>query len=236
MGYSIWQISELPNVVQRYSLDQRCQKWRTRTWQRFQRRNIVIDWNKEGRSGRASMGRPMRKWPEVSASIPSSASGTSVSGLEFKHASIYIRTVVSSSNVSLTSPTIFLKFFMLLTAASHKPPKCGACSGVNLHCTCMPHVVQKSPICSSEFLTNSTNSWISLAAPMKFMPWSLHMMDGFPRRAMKRQNVAINVVVVSSVTGSTCTAFTDRETNKATYALVMTDFLTRPGLIQIGPA
>ena len=39
-----------------------------------------------------------------------------------------------------------------------------------------------------------------------------------------------------SVTGSRCTAFTDRATNKATYALVMTGFLTRLDLIQIGQA
>ena len=75
-------------------------------------------------------------WPScysvgVSASTPSSPQGKEPRGLLLRQASIWTSTVVSSSNVSLmlaaTQARCVLKLF---TAASHKPPKCGACSGM----------------------------------------------------------------------------------------------------------
>ena len=62
-----------------------------------------------GGSSRAVKGFPMRKCPGVNASIPFDGSGSGVRGLELRHASICARTVVSSSYLSLTSPTIFLR-------------------------------------------------------------------------------------------------------------------------------
>ena len=84
----------------------------------------------DGGSGKDVNGRPTRNCPGVKASIPSSGAGRGTSGLELRHACIWARVVVSSSNVRCTSPTICLKWCLkLLTAASHSPPKCGACSG-----------------------------------------------------------------------------------------------------------
>ena len=85
-------------------------------------------------SGRASRGCPMKKCPGVYASVPSDTLGKGVNGLELRHASICANTVVISSNVNFVPPTTTLKCFLRIsTAASHKPPNCGASSGVNFH-------------------------------------------------------------------------------------------------------
>ena len=157
----------------------------------------------------------MRKWPGGSASIPSSASGTSISGLEFSYASIRARTIVSSSNVSFTSPTIHLKyFFMLLTAAFHKPPNVvHAQEWISTVCLvwCRNHQY------------DHRNSWQFLPIHGFFWLLQQNLCCGhstwwmvFPHWAMKWQSVAVNAAVVNSETGSRCIAFTDRKTNKAT--------------------
>ena len=75
------------------------------------------------------------KCPGVSASISSVFSGSGASGRELRHASIWVLIVVSSSKLTLMSPTIHLMWNVkLLTAASNRPPKCGDCSGINFHC------------------------------------------------------------------------------------------------------
>ncbi len=51
------------------------------------------------------------------------------------------------------------------------------------------------------------NSLSSRLAPRKLVPLSLHIMDGWPRRAMKRRRAAIKASVVKSETSSKCTAF-----------------------------
>ena len=122
---------------------------------------------------------------------------------------------------------------MLLTADSHSPPKCGAHSGINLHSILLD--VQNSEIAIWEllFLRNLNRSCSSRSAPMKLVPWSLHMSEGRPLRLMKHHKVAIKASVVRSDTSSRCTALTVKDT---TYALTMTGFLTYPYLILNGPA
>ena len=85
----------------RYSVDQRCEKCRTRAWHKCQCRNRGIEVAGDSVSGNASMGAPTRKCPGVRASIPSSGYGRGVRGLEFKHASLCAKRVVSQ-----TPPTI----------------------------------------------------------------------------------------------------------------------------------
>jgi len=46
---------------------------------------------------------------------------------------------------------------------------------------------------------------------MKFEPWSLHIREDFPCRAMKRCKHAVNASDVKLDTNSKCTAFTDNE-------------------------
>ena len=114
-----------------YLVDQRCQKCHTRAWHKHQRRNKDIEVVGVSISGKASRGAPTRKCPGVSTSIPSSGCARGVRGLEFKHASICVKTVASSSKVSQTLPTILRKWHLKpLMAASHKPSKRGTCSGV----------------------------------------------------------------------------------------------------------
>ena len=120
------EVCHLVNLLRlaKYSVDHLCQKCLVSVWHRFQRRWSEICWNDAGGSGKDSNGRPIRKWPGVSASIPSPSQGSGVSGLELRQASTCVSMVLSSSNVSLASPVIRLKcVFMLFTVDSHKPPK-----------------------------------------------------------------------------------------------------------------
>ena len=107
----------------------------------------------------------------VKASTPSEASGKLVSGLELRHASICVSTVIISSKVSFVPATTTLKCFLkLFTAAYHKPPKCGAGSGVNFHR--MLEAAQKLEIslCVASCLKDTFNSLSSRAAPTKLVP------------------------------------------------------------------
>ena len=77
---------------------------------------------------------------------------------------------------------------------------------------------------------------ISLAAPTKFQQLSFRMVIiGIPLCEMNLRNVAMKAEVVSSVACSRCTAFTENDTNTATYRFKMTGLRMDPVLIQIGP-
>ena len=134
--------------VTRYSEDHRCQKCRSRDWHKCHRLSAVMGRSSMSEFGIASRGLPMRKCPGVKASMPSSSSGRGTSGLLLRQASIWHKTVESSSKLSFTLPMIRARcFFRLLTAASHNPPKWGALSGIKSHA--MPWDVQKSVTASS---------------------------------------------------------------------------------------
>ena len=92
-----------------YLVDQHCQKCRTRAWHKHQCRNKDIEVVGDSVSSKASRGAPTRKCPGVRASILSSGCGRGVRSLEFRHASICVKTVVSSSSVRRTPPTIHQK-------------------------------------------------------------------------------------------------------------------------------
>ena len=142
----------------------------------------------------------------VKASLPSSASRKGVSSLEFRHASICAKVVATSSKVSCTLPTTFLKCCKkLLTAASHKLQKCGACTGVKCHSMCW--AVQRPEIerCFSGQSRNLNSSRHSHEVPTKLIPQSLHILKGFPRRAMNLLRVARSAAIVKSGTGSRLT-------------------------------
>ncbi len=127
--------------------------------------------------------------------VLSSEYGTS--GRQFKQASTWVRVVVSSSKVSFVSPTMHLRcFFMLRTAASHKPPKCGERSGMNLHS--MPFDPQNSETICCVFCStkNSLSCCNPRFAPTKLVPWSLQISEGCPRRATNRRRAAMKVSVV----------------------------------------
>ena len=115
----------------RYSADHRFQKW----W--------IIDWQSVHRlqsdgssvvtvSGYACRGRPTRKCPGVRTSIPSWLwLVVAHRGLELRQASICVRMVENSSKSSLWSPITRRRWCLVdFTAASQKPPKCGALSGI----------------------------------------------------------------------------------------------------------
>ena len=106
----------------RYSFDHHCQRWHTMSWQRCQWCNRGTGQNEFWESGMASRRPPMRKWPGVSTSVLSSGCGGGASGLEFRHASIWVETMVNSLNVRHTLPTLRQRWYLkLFTAASHRP-------------------------------------------------------------------------------------------------------------------
>ena len=75
-------------------------------------------------------------------------------GLEFKIASTSVVTVNISSSLGMWGATIFLIFlFMLFTAASEKPPKCGALGGgLKSQVTSFSEICAVvSPLAASEF-------------------------------------------------------------------------------------
>ena len=162
----------------------------------------------------ASNGCPTKKWPVVSASIPFSASGIAVSGLEFRQASICVRTVASSSNVSLASPTILLRCIFMLPIYHQ--------SVVHVWSEIPLYVLSSAEIANCvtchRILTHFINSLIFLEAQTKFVLWSFQLMEGLgvPRPAIKRQRIAIKAAVVNFVTGSRWTAFINSETKRAT--------------------
>ena len=127
----------------------------------------------------------MRKWP-----------GRGVSGLESKHASFCAKILVNSSKFSQTSSTTLLKCCLnLLTAASHRPLKCGACSGVK--CQLMFCSEQKSEIdsCSFALLRNEYNLSNYFAAPTKLAPSLLHITMAYLILATNCRSVAINAAI-----------------------------------------
>ena len=133
------------------------------------------------------------KCPDVNTSIPLSSHGVETSGLLLRHASTWVRTVVSSSKVNLTLEVICFKCFLRdFTAASQRPSKLGAHSGMKFQVIC--YEVQKSEMICWVFCCErkSSNSLSSLAAPTKLVPWSLMMRDGFPLQAIKRLNEGIS--------------------------------------------
>ena len=124
----------------RYSADQCFHILAVKAWHRCHHLSNGTERKEASGSWQASSGPPTRKCPGVNTSISLSESGRAVSGLEFKHASIWASVMVSSSNVrpQTTHPKWCLK---VLTAASNSPSKCGACSGVKFHL--MPCSAQK---------------------------------------------------------------------------------------------
>ena len=63
--------------------------------------------------------------------MPSSSQDKEARGLLLKQASIWVKTVVSSLKVNLALALTCVKcVLLLLTVASHRPPKCGVLSGM----------------------------------------------------------------------------------------------------------
>ena len=79
--------------VDKYSCDHLRQKCLTIFWHMCQRRSSEMDRYEYDESGSASIGLPIRKWPGVNISIPSSSQGVAIKGRLFKHASICVRIV-----------------------------------------------------------------------------------------------------------------------------------------------
>ena len=117
--------------VGRYSFLHLSQKCRDICWMSCHR---FESFNLSPMSGTEFSGAPIRKCPGVSAVKSFASSERGCKGLEFNIASIWVRTVVSSSKVSAVVPTIRRRWcFALLIAASQSPPKCGALGGIVSH-------------------------------------------------------------------------------------------------------
>lgn len=146
-------------------------------------------------------GRPIRKWPGVRTSNPSSELGRGHSSWEFRHNSTCVRTVLYSSKFNLASAMILWRCnFALLSASSHSPPKCGAHSEINFHCIlCVRQNLDKA-LWVSLLLAKLTNCFNSWAAPTKLVSLSLHMTLGMPRLAINHRKVPMKASEVKSET------------------------------------
>uniref|UniRef100_A0A8D8F9H2 (northern house mosquito) hypothetical protein n=1 Tax=Culex pipiens TaxID=7175 RepID=A0A8D8F9H2_CULPI len=127
-----------------------------------------------------------------------------------------------SSYAALTLPSAFSRwFFADFTAASHSPPKCGARGGINFHfisfCAHQLKIALRSV--SSTF---SIRKILCSAcdAPLKAVALSECSSAIAPLRATTRRSAARNAGVERSLTSSMCTAFVEKHTKMATYALV----------------
>ena len=142
---------------------------------------------------------PIKKWPGIIISIPSSSESLAIKGRLFKHASICVRIVQHSSKVVLTlAVTRFRWNFKLLTAATQMPPKWGDLLGINLHCILCE--VQNWETSAWVFWSwrNVANSLSSFLAPTKLLPWSLWISDGLPRLEINLRKAVMNASVVKS--------------------------------------
>lgn len=158
-----------------------------------------------GRSGKASIGRPIRKWPGVRGAIPSSsfASSDVNRALELRQASIWHKTVIISSNVSLCSPMIRFKWYLqALIPFSQTDPWWGPVGGLNFHW--MLWLEQKFAIdsCVSCCLRKCDSSFKSLFARRKQVALSLQISFGFPLRETKRRRALRKASAVRSETSS----------------------------------
>lgn len=143
----------------------------------------------------------MRKWPGVNASTPSSPQDKGTNGLLLRQASIWVKIVANSSNVSLmVATTLFKWVFMLFNAASQRPPKWGACSEINLHSMFWVEQNLEMILCAFCCPRNSKNCFSSWFAPTKLVPWSLQIKEGLPRRATNHLKQAMKASEVRSDT------------------------------------
>ena len=95
-------LSELNNIMHRPTSPEVVNECLTylHRWSNFK------GWYEPEQSESPSRGLPMRKWPGVSTFMPSLGSGKVASGQELRRASIWVRTVMSSSKFNFASPTI----------------------------------------------------------------------------------------------------------------------------------
>ena len=98
----------------------------------------------------------------------------------------------------------------------------GACSGANFQYALVCAIIGKLRI-AYQFLD-------LFGSAHKFVSLSLQIVVGIhvPLRAINLLKVAIKADVVSSVTGSKCTAFTENDTKTAMYPLMIIVYARTP--------
>lgn len=123
-------------------------------------------------SGTALSAEPIKKCPGINAVRSAGSSDSALKGLEFRQSSICVSSVAISSYANVAFPMILLKWcFVALTAASYRPPKCGADGGLKRHLTLLSAssrpMMWLSLLCAANILRSSAS------APTKFVPQSL---------------------------------------------------------------
>ena len=161
----------------------------------------------------------------------------SISGLEFRQASTCAVTVDSSSYVSFWSPTTFFKWCLaVLTAASHRPPKWGALSGI----VCQVMWLSRKNVLRIEVhsvvVSSLYRSSRSFLAPRKFPPLSECRSLGSPLLDANRFRAARKASVVKPVTTSKWTLLVAKQTKTARNPLMSCDFLVLLVFMKNGPA
>ncbi|XP_043866879.1 uncharacterized protein LOC122757729 [Drosophila mojavensis] len=147
-------------------------------------------------------------------------------------ASTSTSTVATSSCRNRALPIAFSsKPLADFTAASQRPPKCGARGGMNTNS--MPR--SAANISMSAVLPWNVALRSSVrAAPTKLVALSQYSFRTSPRRPTNLDKHIRNEFVVKSVTNSRCTAFEVKQTNMAIY--ILTGDLPRiPSETSIGP-
>lgn len=137
-------------------------------------------------------------------------------GLELSIASISTTSVSSSSYVrDAFAMLLTRRCFADLTAASQRPPKCGALGGMKLNW--MPlalHVFVMASWALGEWMIVA-NSGSLFFAPTKLVALSQYNFWQCPRRPMNLLRAPMNASVVRSLTSSRCSAFVAKQQNTA---------------------
>uniref|UniRef100_A0A8D8JI75 (northern house mosquito) hypothetical protein n=1 Tax=Culex pipiens TaxID=7175 RepID=A0A8D8JI75_CULPI len=157
----------------KYSLRHRVQKscsMRCIVWNLSSRFIGIAD---KSTSGTACSDDCTRKCAGVNGSRSLGSSDIGVSGLELRQPSTWTSNVLRSSAVTGVSPIVFNNsFFVDLTAASQRPPKCGALGGLKCHLIpWFEHSLETMSRCLRS-LSSNRSSAILLRAPTKFVPLS----------------------------------------------------------------
>lgn len=153
----------------KYSRDQRCQKFYRNLCTYCHRNSRFTGIDSVDGFGYVVRGGPIIKCLEVRNCKSQGSDEIGVIEREFRIASICMRRVSNSSYLKLESFLIQIKWVLTaLTAASHKPPWCGALGGIR--CQQIPWLASLSLISCrmSWFFNKSANSFSSRWAPTKF--------------------------------------------------------------------
>lgn len=118
----------------RYLTLHRFQKCSVKRWTSYYRFSLLMEVSVKSTSGKFVSGSPIKKCGGVKGCNSFGPDGNWHNDLEFRHVSIWIRTVLNSSKISIVSPMIRLRWYLQdFMPTSQRPPIWGAWGGIKLN-------------------------------------------------------------------------------------------------------